>query len=51
MYKRQVKGNPRELNEKEAEQLLKNLSEDLKKISRMQAAKDKSKKAYQGNQW
>ena len=46
-----VKGNPRELNEEEAEQLLKNLSEDLKKISRMQAAKDKSDKAYQGNQW
>mgnify|MGYP001180344941 FL=1 len=49
--KESAKVNPRELNEKEAEQLLKNLSEDLKKISRMQAAKDKSKKAYQGNQW
>ena len=45
------KVNPRELNGEEAVQLLKNLSEDLKKISRMQAAKDKSKKAYQGNQW
>ena len=49
--KESAKVNPRELNEEEAEQLLKNLSEDLKKISRMQAAKDKSKKAYQGNQW
>ena len=49
--KESAKANPRELNEEEAEQLLKNLSEDLKKISRMQAAKDKSKKAYQGNQW
>ena len=46
-----AKANPRELNEEEAVQLLKNLSEDLKKISRMQAAKDKSEKAYQGNQW
>ena len=49
--KESAKVNPRELNEEEAEQLLKNLSEDLKKISRMQAAKDKSKNAYQGNQW
>ena len=49
--KESAKANPRELNEEEAEQLLKNLSEDLKTISRMQAAKDKSKKAYQGNQW
>ncbi|MEC7785907.1 MAG: tetratricopeptide repeat protein [Nitrospinota bacterium] len=49
--KESAKANPRELNEEEAVQLLKNLSEDLKKISRMQAAKDKSKKAYQGNQW
>lgn len=46
-----VKSNPQELNEEEAEKLLGNLSEDLKKISRMQAAKDKSKHAYQGNQW
>ena len=43
--KESAKVNPRELNEEEAEQLLKNLSEDLKKISRMQAAKDKSKKS------
>tara|TARA_B100000686_G_scaffold330868_1_gene393683 strand:+ start:534 stop:1280 length:747 start_codon:yes stop_codon:yes gene_type:complete len=49
--KKSAKANPRELNEKEAERLLKNLSEDLKKISRMQAAKDKSEMAYQGNQW
>ena len=49
--KESAKVNPRELNEEEAEQLLKNLSEDLKKISRMQAGKDKSKKTYQGNQW
>ena len=49
--KRKSNTYPQELNEEEAENLLKNLSEDLKNISRMQAAKDKSRKAYQGNQW
>jgi len=49
--KRKINTNPQELNEGQAEKLLKNLSEDLKNISRMQAAKDKSRKAYQGNQW
>ncbi len=50
-YKKSPNTNPQELNKEEAERLLKNLSEDLKNISRMQAAKDKSRKAYHGNQW
>ena len=38
-----------EISEKEAEQMLDGLTEDLKNISRMQAGKTKS--AYQGNDW
>jgi Ca-activated chloride channel homolog len=37
------------ISEKEAEQILEGLTEDLKDISRMQAGKTKS--AYQGNDW
>lgn len=46
-----AKTNPQELSEEAAEQLLGNLSEDLKKISRMQAAKEKPEQPYQSNQW
>lgn len=46
-----AKTNPQELSEEEAEQLLGNLSEDLKKISQMQAGKIKPKQPYQSNQW
>jgi tetratricopeptide (TPR) repeat protein len=41
----------KELSQQEAEQLLENLSEDLKKISRMQAGKTKAEQPYQGNRW
>lgn len=41
----------KELSQEEAEQLLGNLSEDLKKISRMQAEKAKTTQSYQGNNW
>ena len=46
-----AKTSPQELSEEEAEQLLGNLSEDLKKISQMQAGKIKPKQPYQSNQW
>jgi Ca-activated chloride channel homolog len=38
-----------DISQEEAERMLKNLTEDLKNISRMQAGKTKS--AYQGNDW
>jgi Ca-activated chloride channel homolog len=41
----------KELSQEEAEQLLGGLSEDLKKISRMQAEKAKTAQSYQGNNW
>ncbi|MFT4577727.1 MAG: Ca-activated chloride channel family protein [Nitrospinales bacterium] len=41
----------KELSQEEAEQLLGNLSEDLKKISRMQAGKTKASQSYQGSNW
>jgi len=41
----------KELSQEEAEQLLGSLSEDLKKISRMQAEKAKTTQSYQGNNW
>ncbi len=41
----------KELSQEEAEQLLGSLSEDLKKISRMQAEKAKTAQSYQGNNW
>jgi Ca-activated chloride channel family protein len=41
----------KELSQEEAEQLLGSLSEDLKKISRMQAGKAKTAQSYQGNNW
>jgi Ca-activated chloride channel homolog len=41
----------KELSQEEAEQLLGNLSEDLKKISRMQAEKAKAAQSYQGSNW
>jgi tetratricopeptide (TPR) repeat protein len=41
----------KELSQEEAEQLLGSLSEDLKKISRMQAKKTKAAQSYQGNNW
>ncbi len=41
----------KELSQEEAEQLLGSLSEDLKKISRMQAEKTKSAQPYQGSNW
>lgn len=47
----QNKSSKDELNQEEAEQLLGNLSEDLKKISRMQAGKTKPAQSYQGNDW
>ena len=46
-----AKTSPQELSEKEAEQLLGNLSEDLKKISQMQAAKIKPAQPYKNNLW
>ncbi len=46
-----AKANPQELSEEEAEQLLGNLSEDLKNISRMQAGKEQQAQPYQSNQW
>jgi len=45
------KANSQELSEEEAEQLLGNLSEDLKKISQMQAAKIKPEQPYKNNLW
>jgi Ca-activated chloride channel homolog len=41
----------KELSQEEAEQLLGNLSEDLKNISRMQAGKAKTTESYQGSNW
>jgi Ca-activated chloride channel homolog len=41
----------KELSQEEAEQLLGSLSEDLKKISRMQAEKTKAAQSYQGSNW
>ena len=41
----------KELSQEEAEQLLGNLSEDLKNISRMQAGKAKAAQSYQGSNW
>ena len=41
----------KELSQEEAEQLLGNLSEDLKNISRMQAGKTKAAQSYQGSNW
>jgi len=41
----------KELSQEEAEQLLGSLTEDLKKISRMQAEKAKTAQSYQGNNW
>ena len=41
----------KELSQEEAEQLLGSLSEDLKKISRMQAGKAKAAQSYQGSNW
>ena len=46
-----AKTTPQELSEEEAEQLLGNLSEDLKKISKMQAAKIKPEQPYKNNLW
>jgi len=46
-----AKTSPQELSEEEAEQLLGNLSEDLKKISQMQAAKIKPAQPYKNNLW
>ena len=46
-----AKTSTQELSEKEAEQLLGNLSEDLKKISQMQAAKIKPAQPYKNNLW
>ena len=43
--------NAQELSEEEAEQLLGNLSEDLKKLSRMQAGKTKPAQPYKHNPW
>lgn len=45
------KASSKELSEEEAEQLLGNLSEDLKKISQMQAAKIKPEQPYKNNLW
>ncbi len=41
----------KELSQEEAEQLLGSLSEDLKKISQMQAGKAKAAQSYQGSNW
>ena len=46
-----AKTSPQELSEEEAEQLLGNLSEDLKKISQMQAGKIKPTQPYKNNLW
>lgn len=46
-----AQANPQELTEEEAEQLLGNLSEDLKKISQMQAGKTKPTQPYKSNLW
>jgi len=46
-----AQANPQELSEEEAEQLLGNLSEDLKKISQMQAGKIKPAQPYKNNRW
>ena len=46
-----TQAEPQELSEEEAEQLLGNLSEDLKKISRMQAGKTKPAEPYKYNPW
>ena len=45
------KASSQELSEEQAEQLLGNLSEDLKKISQMQAAKIKPAQPYKNNLW
>ena len=46
-----AKTSPQELSEEEAEQLLGNLSEDLKKFSQMQAGKIKPAQPYKNNLW
>ena len=46
-----TQADPQELSEEEAEQLLGNLSEDLKKISQMQAGKTKPAEPYKYNPW
>ena len=46
-----TQAGPQELSEEEAEQLLGNLSEDLKKISQMQAGKTKPTEPYKYNPW
>ena len=46
-----AKTSPQELSQEEAEQLLGNLSEDLKKFSQMQAGKIKPAQPYKNNLW
>ena len=46
-----AKTSPQELSQGEAEQLLGNLSEDLKKFSQMQAGKIKPAQPYKNNLW